>query len=81
MSIAPETFPVDPHAEDVDAVFACLVAELSEASRFEEGVRALSRIESARARLFAEEAIELVDLVQCALEEAGPSADTDLVIR
>jgi hypothetical protein len=80
-SIAPEAIPVDPHAADVDLLFELMVSELSAVSPFREGVERLGRIEAVRAALFAEEAVELMGLVQSALAEAGSGVATDLVVR
>lgn len=80
-SLAPETIPVDPHAAEVDLVFELMVSELSGVNPFRDGVERLGQIEAARAALFAEEAIELMDLVQSALAEAGTGASVDLVVR
>ncbi len=80
-SIAPEAIPVDPHAAEVDLLFERMVSELSAVNPFREGVERLGRIEAARAALFAEEAVELMGLVQSALAEAGSDASADLVIR
>lgn len=78
---ASEAIPVDPHAEDVDLLFEFMMSELSAVNPFREGVERLGRIEAARAALFAEEAVELMGLVQSALAEAGPGASVDLVVR
>jgi hypothetical protein len=80
-SIAPEAIPVDPHAADVDLLFELMVSELSAVSPFRDGVERLGRIEAVRAALFAEEAVELMGLVQSALAEAGSGVATDLVVR
>ncbi|HEU4849628.1 MAG TPA: DUF222 domain-containing protein [Terrimesophilobacter sp.] len=80
-SLAPESTPVDPHAADVDLLFELMVEELSGVSPFRDGVDRLGSIERARARLFAEEAIEFMGIVQSAIAEAGPDASVDLVVR
>jgi hypothetical protein len=80
-SIAPEAIPVDPHAADVDLLFERMASELSAVNPFREGVERLGRIEAVRAALFAEEAVELMGLVQSALAEAGSGVATDLVVR
>lgn len=76
-----ETIPVDPHAAEVDLLFELMVSELSTVNPFRDGVERLGRIEATRAALFAEEAIELMGLVQSAIAEAGPGASVDLVVR
>ncbi len=76
-----ESIPTDPQEADVDLLFELIVEELSGAGPFREGVDRLAAIERARAALFAEEATELMGLVQSAIAEAGPDASVDLVVR
>lgn len=80
-SLKSESIPTDPHSAEVDLLFELLVEEFSGVSPFRDGVDRLGSIERARATLFAEEAIELMDLVQSAIAEAGPGASVDLVVR
>jgi hypothetical protein len=81
ISVSSERIPEDPHAADVDRLFDLLVGEMSGVSPFREGVDRLAAIERSRAVLFAQEATELVELVQSALDEAGTGVSTDLVVR
>lgn len=76
-----KAIPADPHAAEVDLLFELMVSELSAVNPFRDGVEQLGRIEATRAALFAEEAIELMRLVQSAITEAGPGASVDLVVR
>lgn len=80
-SIASESIPIDPHAAEVDILFELMVGELSGVSPFREGVGRLGAIERTRAALFAEEATELMGIVQSAIAEAGPGASVELVVR
>ncbi len=76
-----KAIPADPHAAEVGLLFELMVSELSAVNPFRDGVEQLGRIEATRAALFAEEAIELMRLVQSAITEAGPGASVDLVVR
>lgn len=76
-----EVIPVDPHAAEVDLQFERMVSELTDVNPFRDGVERLGRIEATRAALFAEEAIELMELVHSAIAEAGRGASIDLVVR
>ncbi len=72
---------IDPNADDVDAAFDCLVAQLEGVSRFRDAVDRLAEIDREEALRFAERAEIYAELLAQNFAEQGPGVSRELAFR
>lgn len=73
--------PIDPHADDAEAAFESLVAQLAGISPFQDAVDRLAEIDREESLRFAERAQIYTELLTEKLAEQGRSGSIDLAVR